>query len=63
MFKLELLASGLKVPVELAAVVCLHVFDFPVEEDVQAVEEIAGRSRAVGVEMKEDNDTIISTSR
>jgi len=42
------MAGGLKVPVEFAAVVSLHVLDLAIKEDMEAVEEIAGRSRAMG---------------
>jgi hypothetical protein len=35
-------------PVEFTAVVSLHVLDLAIKEDMEAVEEIAGGSRAVG---------------
>src|SRR5262249_38486179 len=48
MLKPELLTGGFKVAVELTPIVSLHVLDLPVQEDMQAVEEIAGRCRAGG---------------
>jgi hypothetical protein len=48
MLKSQLVAGGIKVSMKLAAVIRLDVIDLAIEQIIEPLKEVLGRSRAVG---------------